>query len=97
LPDFGNCRGEQVIIGFFALPFLFLPAQVMTGRESTRDIPLSQSTGMNEDINLLDNILKASLRRFNLRLKVWYEGNSGNQEERYSDAKLCMSLIWKYF
>ncbi len=43
---------ENVIIGFFALPFLFLPAQVMTGRESTRDIRM-QSTGMNEDINLL--------------------------------------------
>jgi hypothetical protein len=45
----------------------------------------------------LDNILKASPIRFNLRLKVWYESNSGNQEERFSDAKPCISLIWKYF
>lgn len=77
--------------------FLFLPAQVITGRESTRDMPLSQSSGMNEDINLVDNTRKASSRRFNLRLKVWYEGSLGNQEERYSDAKLCISLIFKYF
>jgi hypothetical protein len=69
----------------------------MMGRESTRDMPLSQSAGMNEDINLSDNTLKSSLRRFNLRLKVWYEGNLGNQEKRYSDAKPCISLIWKYF
>jgi hypothetical protein len=52
---------------------------------------------MNEDINLVDNTRKASLRRFNLRLKVWYEGNFGNHEERYSDAKLYISLIRKYF
>jgi hypothetical protein len=57
------------------------------GRESTRDMPLLQSAGMNEDINLVDNTRKASLRRFNLRLKVWYEGNLGNHEERYSGAK----------
>lgn len=61
--------------------FLFLPAQVMMGRESTRDISLSQSAGMNEDINFQDNTRKASLRRFNLRLKVWYESNLGNREE----------------
>ena len=53
----------------------------MMGRESTRDMPLSQSAGMNEDINLSDNTLKASLRRFNLRLKVWYEGNFSDYQE----------------
>jgi hypothetical protein len=85
------------VISRATFPCLFLPAQVIMGRESTRDMPLLQSAGMNEDINLVDNTRKASLRRFNLRLKVWYEGNLGNHEERYSDAKLYISLIRKYF
>jgi hypothetical protein len=86
-----------VVISTATFPCLFLPAHVIMGRESTRDIPLSQSAGMKDDINLSDNIPKTALRRFNLRLKVWCEGNLGNHEERYSDAKLYISLIWKYF
>jgi hypothetical protein len=85
------------VISRATFPCLFLRAHVITGRESTRDMPLLQSAGMNEDINPADNTRKASLRRFNLRLKVRYEGNLGNREERYSDAKLYISLIRKYF
>jgi len=84
LPDLGNGRREQVIIGFLALSFLLLPEQVIMGRESTRDVPLSLSADMKEDIILVDNILNASPRRFNLRLKVWHKGSLGNQEERYT-------------
>ena len=38
--------------------------QVIIGIESISDISKSQSSGMNEFINLWDNTLKASLRRF---------------------------------
>jgi hypothetical protein len=54
------------VISGAILPVLFLPADVIIGMESNREIMGSRSSGLNDSTNLRDKTANASDNKFNL-------------------------------